>query len=70
LARDRLIRGVLIFGSCVFVGCCLTTLVASGSITDEDALFNLAIGLAVGAFVGGYFRFAVGNEMRRRKNTQ
>ena len=64
-----LIRGVLIFGSCTFVGCCLTTVVASGSLSGDDLAANLAIAVVVGAVVGGYFRFAVRQEIRRRNKS-
>jgi hypothetical protein len=64
-----LVRGVLIYGFCTFVGCCLTTATLSGFLTKEDLLFNLGIGVTVGAIVGGFFRFAVQREVRRRQKS-
>ncbi len=65
-----LLRGVLVFGVCTLIACCLTTIIIAGTITDEDMHVNIAVSLVVGCFVGGCFRFAVMQEVKRREHSE
>lgn len=62
------VRGVGIFGTIVFLGYSLSSLIIDGTISKDDFALNFGLAVACGFIYGSYFRYMVNRELRRRRS--